>query len=226
MRRSAQQSARKPREKKANGKRIRLTQAEIVTVATEMFARDGFGATSLDDIAEELGVSQAALYYHIKNKEEILRHIYLTVLQVSEEPLKTILQSQTSTREKLQRAIEHHVTVAADRSPAMIVFYREWSHLTGPFANEIKLRQKAYEHYFEQIIEDGKSAGDFASTLDSKITTFALLGMCNWLSHWYNAGGQYTPAQIAHIFIAIVENGLYAPTPADFIHEINSHATI
>jgi TetR/AcrR family transcriptional regulator, cholesterol catabolism regulator len=226
MRRGTQRETRKTREKKENGKRIRLTQAEIVEKATEMFARDGFGATSLDDIAEELGVSQAALYYHIKNKEEILRTIYLTVLQVSEEPLNSIVHAEINARQKLQRAIEHHVTVAADRSPAMIVFYREWSHLTGPFAHEIKQRQRAYERYFEQIVEEGKGSGDFAPVLDSKITTFGLLGMCNWLSHWYNSEGQYTPADIARMFVYIIEHGLYAPANDDALRALGDHAAL
>lgn len=52
-------------------KRVRLTQKAIVEVAAELFARQGFGATSLDDIAERLGATKGALYYHIKNKEEI-----------------------------------------------------------------------------------------------------------------------------------------------------------
>lgn len=209
MAREAQRTARRRREKQEDGKRIRLTREEIVEKATELFARDGFGATSLDDIAVALGVTQAALYYHIKNKEEILRHIYLTILQVSEEPLQQIVAaSHLSAKEKLKQAIEHHVKVAADRSPAMTVFYREWSHLTGPFANEIKLRQKAYERYFEEIIQEGMTKGLFTPGIDVKIATFGLLGMCNWLSNWYHAGGQYTPQQIAAMFAFIFENGL------------------
>ena len=136
-----------------NEKRKRLTQRAIVDTAAELFARDGFGATSLDDIAAMLGVTKGALYYHVKNKEEILRLIYLTVLTASEEPLHHIVKADLPPLEKLQRAVEHQAAVAADRSPAMIVFYREHPHLTGPFAKEIILRKKAYEQYFEQIIE-------------------------------------------------------------------------
>jgi len=69
------------------GKRQRLTQQAIVAGAAELFAARGFGATSLDDIAEKLGVGKASLYYHVKNKEEILRLIFLTVLTASEEPI-------------------------------------------------------------------------------------------------------------------------------------------
>ncbi len=203
-----QRTARRQRAKQENGRRARLTQQEIVQKGTELFARNGFGATSLDDIAEALGVTQAALYYHIRNKEEILRQIYLTVLYVSEEPLRRIASADLPVREKLRQAIEHHVTVAADRSPAMTVFFREWSHLTGPFAREITLRQKVYERYFEQIIQEGKAAGAFSMDVDAKIATFGLLGMCNWLSHWYHPDGQYTPQTIAAMFAAMIEHGI------------------
>ncbi|HEY1351834.1 MAG TPA: TetR/AcrR family transcriptional regulator [Ktedonobacteraceae bacterium] len=192
----------------AIGKRQRLTQQAIVTAAARLFARDGFGATSLDDIAQALGASKAALYYHIKNKEEILRQIFLTVLTVSEEPLHRIVEADLAPAEKLGRAILHQTSVAADRSPAMTVFYREQPHLTGPFAREIILRKKAYERYFERIIEQGQAAGVFRADVDPRIVTFGLLGMCNWLSQWYRTGGQYSPEQIAGMFEHMVRAGL------------------
>jgi AcrR family transcriptional regulator len=190
------------------GRRRRLTQQAIVAAAAELFARNGFGATSLDEIAEQLGASKASLYYHIKNKEEILRLIFLTVLTACEEPLRQITEADQSPREKLRCAIEHQTAVAANRSPAMIVFYREQPHLTGPFAGEIILRKKAYERYFERIIEEGQHAGIFQPDADPKIVTFGLLGMCNWLSQWYRASGQYSPQQIAEIFAGTIEKGL------------------
>ena len=103
--------------------------------------------------------------------------------------------------------------VAADRSPAMIVFYREQPHLTGPFAKEIILRKKAYERYFERIIEEGQEAGVFHPDIDPKIVTFGVLGMCNWLSQWYKSRGQYSPQHIAAMFVSMVENGLVLSYP-------------
>ena len=200
------------REKKARvshqGKRPRLTQQAIVAKAAELFAERGFGATSLDDIAEELGVGKASLYYHVKNKEEILRLIFLTVLTASEEPLHRIAVADAPPREKLGRAIEHQVAVAADRSPAMIVFFREQFHLTGSFAKEIILRKKNYERYFEQMIEEGQATGVFEPGTDPKIIAFSLLGMCNWLSQWYRPDGLYSPQRIAALFVNMVEHGI------------------
>ncbi|HEY6540209.1 MAG TPA: TetR/AcrR family transcriptional regulator, partial [Ktedonobacteraceae bacterium] len=119
--------------KAGKAKRERITQKAIELVASELFARKGFGATSLDDIAEALSATKGALYYHVRNKEEILRLIYLTVLTASEEPLRRIVEADLPPLEKLRRAVEHQTAVAADRSPAMTVFYREQHYLTGPF---------------------------------------------------------------------------------------------
>lgn len=202
------QTARKRHEAAREKKRVRLTQKRIVETAAEIFAQKGFGATSLDDIAETLGATKGALYYHIKNKEEILRLIYLSVLNASEEPLRRITESSLPPHEKLDQAIIHHTAIAANRSPAMTVFYREQHHLTGPFAREIILRKKAYEHYFEQIIIEGQTNGLFTAQLDPKIATFGLLGMCNWLSQWYKSGGQYSPKQIADMFVVMIEHGI------------------
>jgi TetR/AcrR family transcriptional regulator, cholesterol catabolism regulator len=104
-------------------KRARITQKAIEEIACELFPRKGFGATSLDDIAEALGATKGALFYHVKNKEEILRLIYLTVLAVCEEPLRRIVEADLAPGEKLRRAVEHQTAVAADRSPDMTVFY-------------------------------------------------------------------------------------------------------
>jgi AcrR family transcriptional regulator len=190
--------------------RVRLSQQVIVAAAADLFARHGFGSTSQDDIATGLGVTKGALYYHVKNKEEILRLIFLQVLNVAEEPLRRIAESKNDPAEKLAQAITHHTAVAADRSPQMTVFYREQAHLTGPFAREIIHRKKTYERYFEQIIEEGIAAGKFRAEVDPKIATFGILGMCNWLSQWYKPGGTYTPTQIAHFFSQLVEGGLLA----------------
>jgi AcrR family transcriptional regulator len=189
-------------------KRERITQQAIVAAAARLFAQKGFGATSLEDIADVLGATKGALYYHVKNKEEILRQIYLTVLTVSEEPLRRIVESTQPPQEKLRRAIEHQTTVAADRSPAMTVFFREQHHLTGPFAKEILLRRKVYERYFECIIEEGQLAGVFKSDVDAKMVAFGLLGMCNSLSQWYRASGNYTPQAVAAMFEDILATGL------------------
>jgi TetR/AcrR family transcriptional regulator, cholesterol catabolism regulator len=202
------ESAREGRGHGEKSKRVRLNQQIIMDAAAETFAQKGFGATSLNDIAATLGVTKVALYYHVKNKEEILRLICLSVLDMAEEPLQRIVASDLDAVEKLQRAIEHHVSITANSSPAIHVFYNEQAHLSGEFAHEIVQREKAYEQTFARIIQEGMSNGVFKPDFDAQIITFGLLGMCHWLSHWYKPAGRYSHQMIAQMFLAMIEDGL------------------
>ena len=60
------------RENAAGGRRGD-TRARIQQVALELFAEQGYERTSLREVAERLGVTKAALYYHFKSKEDIVR---------------------------------------------------------------------------------------------------------------------------------------------------------
>ncbi|WP_051812197.1 TetR/AcrR family transcriptional regulator [Kitasatospora sp. MBT63] len=51
------------------------TRARILDVALELFAAQGYEKTSLREIADRLGVTKAALYYHFKTKDDIVRGI-------------------------------------------------------------------------------------------------------------------------------------------------------
>ena len=58
-----------------DGRSRRGTRARIQAVAVEMFTEHGYEKTSLREIAEALGVTKAALYYHFKSKEDIVRSL-------------------------------------------------------------------------------------------------------------------------------------------------------
>ncbi len=83
-------------------------------------------------------------------------------------------------------------------------FLPEQHYLTGPFDREIIFRKKAYERYFEQIIEEGQVSGVFQPAIHPKIAIYGLLGMFNWLSQWYRSAGQYSTQQIADMFVEMV----------------------
>ena len=192
----------------AKEKRVRLTQKAIVSAAAELFARNGFGATSLDDIACVLGVTKTALYYHVKNKEEILRLICLSVLNVAEEPLRHIVKSDIPPIEKLQRAIEHHITISADCSPAVTVFYHEQPHLSGPLPKRLRSARKNTSTILSVSLRRGRPRR-LSGRYYPKIASFGIMGMCHWLSQWYHPSGRYTPQQIAAMFNTMVGHGLF-----------------
>ncbi|GED86787.1 TetR family transcriptional regulator [Streptomyces sp. 6-11-2] len=61
------------------------TKAEIRKVALDLFAAQGYEATSLREIAERLGITKAALYYHFNGKEDIVRSLFTEHLEALDE---------------------------------------------------------------------------------------------------------------------------------------------
>jgi AcrR family transcriptional regulator len=66
------------------------TRERILDVALELFNEQGYDKTSLREIAERLGVTKAALYYHFQNKEDILLELHLRLHALGREALETL----------------------------------------------------------------------------------------------------------------------------------------
>src|SRR3954467_11483743 len=61
------------------------TRVRALSTALELFSRDGYDAVSMRAIAEELGVTKAALYHHFTSKEEIARELVGSYLAAVDE---------------------------------------------------------------------------------------------------------------------------------------------
>ena len=80
-------------------------KAEIINVGTSLFAEKGYHGTTLDEIAEQVGITKAALYYYIKSKEEILQEITNKNLAGMEQAIE-LHKSNLPPKEKLRQVIE------------------------------------------------------------------------------------------------------------------------
>ena len=82
------------------------TRARIQSVALELFAEQGYDKTSLREIAERLGVTKAALYYHFKSKEDIVTSLVEDYFGAIDELVawgKTLPKTPESRAELLRR---------------------------------------------------------------------------------------------------------------------------
>jgi AcrR family transcriptional regulator len=83
------------------------TRTRIQAIALELFTEQGYDATSLREIAERLGVTKAALYYHFKSKEEIVESLMADHLVRLEGMLKDYESEPISRLEFLRRYNEN-----------------------------------------------------------------------------------------------------------------------
>lgn len=190
---------------------VSTKEAEILDAAARLFKEKGFHATSMQDIADAVGLQKGSLYYHIASKEELLFRISHTAISAIIARLEEIAQAPLSPTEKLRQAIENHVVTLCDRIDLLAVFLRESKILTAEQQAQILTQRKHYEKLFADILHEGIAAGEFRA-VDVPIVTVALLGMLNWMHQWYQPDGRLSPQQIADIFIDLALRGLLTQT--------------
>jgi AcrR family transcriptional regulator len=178
---------------------------EIISVAAQIFAVKGYHATTLDEIAREIGITKPALYYYINSKEDILREIVGKIMEPMEE-VTEVGKSALPPRERLAKIIQMLVKFGAERKETTRIAFEQINILPRRSRDALRRRQKDVEEVVHETIRDGVERGDFAVD-DAKLATLAILAVSNWIYRWYQPDGGLTPAQIADQFIHLLENG-------------------
>jgi len=175
---------------------------KIIAIASQLMSEKGYKGASLQEIADLVGIHKSTLFHYFKNKEELL----LTVLGIAIEDvtrnLVVILENENlSPEEKLRQAIVSHLDSLSKYIDNVNVYHSEIRFLSGKNRRKYIETRKYYASCFEQIIDEIKESdsGHFRG-LDTKIVTFGILGMCNWMVKWFNGSGPFNTKDIADIF--------------------------
>ncbi|VAW28075.1 Transcriptional regulator, AcrR family [hydrothermal vent metagenome] len=178
---------------------------QIEAVATDLFKVKGYAATSMRDIASQVGIEAASIYSHLKSKEQILIKICFRMGQEFMDGIKEVQGTNMSTKEKFKQAVISHVNIITGDIAASAVFWNEWRHLSEPLLSDFIAMQRAYEQAFKSIIDKGVSEGVF-EVHDASFTVMAMLSSLNGIQKWHN----YTlpPEELNEAFAHIFLKGL------------------
>lgn len=182
-------------------------QIQITAAAERLFRQKGYLATTVRDIADELGVRGASLYSHIGGKEELLWAIASRAADEFFAALEPIATSDEPAQLKLRKAIIAHVGVITRNLDAAAVYFNEWRHLGARRRNRFAKRRDEYEALFRKILRDGIIAGIFAP-VDEKFAALLVLSATNWTHHWYKPDGPLTAEEVGRTLADMLLNGL------------------
>jgi AcrR family transcriptional regulator len=168
---------------------------QVLDHAAELFLANGYYGTRMQDIAEFFGVTHAALYYHFRNKQDILARINLRALEQLLESAHDAMAEGRPPRETLLEMLRRHMTHVA-HGPAVVAALLEHDLEIPPesFA-EIARRRREYNDLFVVVYDRGKHEGTLPD-VDSRVAVSLLIGACNWIYRWYEPGGALPPAQL------------------------------
>jgi len=162
-------------------------RAEILHAALETVREKGYHATTLDDIAERLGVRKTALYHYFPDKDAILYACHRESLAELDRLIEDSAACCASSRERLAFLIREHVRVMTEKLEGSPLAF-EVSALSPERRAEVIAGRDRYERVLRDVVAAGVKRGEFRK-VDPKIAVFAILGAINWIARWYSPEG-------------------------------------
>jgi AcrR family transcriptional regulator len=177
---------------------------EIFEVAAAQFQAQGFGATRVDDIADALGVTRAALYYYFKSKDELVEFVCSHNMELAESALRAA-QEEAGSVERLRAFAQRYTPVLV--ADAAIVTFRERGELRPAFRRRLMARAQVVTNGVEELVQDCIDDRSFRTDLNPGLATCALLGMLGWCSQWFRHS-EYALDDVVTTFFEIFMTGV------------------
>ena len=183
---------------------------QVRAVALRLFKEKGYHATSMRDIADEVGINKGSLYSYIRSKEDLLVPVFERAMGVLLAQIEAITADTTLTpTARLRLAIQAHVTAVAENLDVLTVYLSEWRQLAAESLSKERAQRERYAMLFRAILEDGVATGEFRP-MDTRIVMLGMIGMSNYLFRWYRPDGRLAPNQVADELIDLVMQGVRA----------------
>ena len=195
----------------ASETRFESQRDKILKAAASCFNQKGFSGTSLKDVSRHLDLTDAALYYYVKNKEELVYQCYLRAAELGREAMDRGVAEGSTGLEQAYLYIRYHVEgMVGEEGPVAIM--SEIPSLRRKHRNEVLEISRRHSAAFEEILNRGIDDGSIAPC-DVRMTGNAIMGSINWIPKWYH--GKASMAQeICEEFPAILTRGLENPDQA------------
>ena len=205
-----------------SGPRRDVLTVEVLDKAAALFARRGFAATSLQDIAKEIGLSRTSLYYYFASKEALLEELVRGVTQRTSEIFAELSATAgASHSESVAEAVRRLVLWVTDPHTHFQLLDRTESELPDELAAVHRDTKRRVLRNMVELIQNGVTDGEF-KPINASLAAFAILGMCNWTAWWFSPSGNLdrkeVAAQIADFAVAMIQ----PPSGAGAVRDMKS----
>lgn len=177
---------------------------DIRDTALRLFIKKGYGATSIRDIAAEVGINSATLYHYFPSKYDILIDIVsASWTSIFEEITARLATPHEDWTHRLHTFVDFHVEHHCNYGERVQITSEAIRHFHPNARSFFRDRRDQYEGILIEIVREGAAAGEF-HVRDVKITSFAILQMLTAIANWYRPGGRLTPRAISDLYWDLV----------------------
>lgn len=187
----------------------------IVAGAARLFRECGFADTSMQDIADAVGLSRPALYHHFENKHQILAALVedVTLRSARETERAAASVKNTDPRALLREIVRAHAAAILEKPELFAVLLREERNLPEHIRALQASGKRDLLDRFAGVVRSGVDAGCFRS-VDPAFTALCIFGMCNWTIEWFRPDGRVNREQAADMIADLCVSMVQRPAQA------------
>jgi len=174
------------------GKKNTTKKEVIIEKAARLFREKGFGAASMRDLAETVGVEAASLYNHIQSKSEILQAICFKVANEFISRLEAVESSNAPTLEKMETIIRFHIRMMIDQFDYVYISDHEWRHLPEPYLSNFLNQRRSYRKRLSDIISQGIQLGEMRQE-EPYVSVLVILSAISGIESWHRSRKTISP---------------------------------
>src|SRR5580692_3130001 len=168
---------------KIQSKKNSTKKEVIIEKASKLFREKGFGAASMRDLAEHVGVEAASLYNHIQSKSEILQAICFRVANEFMTNLEAVEISHQSTLKKMEAIIRVHIRMMLEQYEFVYIADHEWRHLPEPYLSNFLNQRRSYRKRLGDIIEEGINKNEIKN-IEPYVAILTILSAISGIESW------------------------------------------
>jgi AcrR family transcriptional regulator len=192
---------------KLKNKKTSPRKEVILSKAAWLFREKGYNATSMRDLAEEVGVEAASLYNHINSKSEILQEICFKVANRFMSHIEQVTQQDQPAIKKLDAILRFHIRNMLELYEEVYVSDREWKHLAEPYLFNFQNQRRVYRQRIASIIEEGIQKGEIKQ-IDAPTAVLIILHAVSGIESWHRSKKKISGEMLEENMIMIMIEGL------------------
>jgi AcrR family transcriptional regulator len=202
-----------PRRRDAEGTAAARAErrAELLATAAEVFASQGYSATTVRKVADAAGILGGSLYYHFDSKEAMADEILSTFLDEMWTAYERVLAAELSARDTIEAVVVESFRSIDRHRPAVVLYQNESKHLAaGERFRYLLDSQRRFEEMWLSLLDRGVEEGAFRADLDRTLI-YRFIRDTVWVAaNWYQHGGRLSADDIAKQYLAMVLEGIQA----------------
>jgi len=183
---------------------------EVLRSAANIFFAKGFHATSIEDVARDVGMLKGSLYYYIKSKDDLLFQLLLAGIEDGDAFIARQIEPAGDPVEQLERAVRAHIDYIIQNKVPFGLFLHEFDSLSGKRQHKLISVMSRYNARFVELVRRGQQQGQLIDG-EPWLIVNGILGMCNWLYRWYETDHVSNPEQVKQVFLRMILRGIRKP---------------